>query len=551
MQKLSTFIFSCICAVPLLGAPTSTSLPISESRQSDLPAVNEDMVRKYLTGKSHTRVAPPMKTDTSDQIIYEAPEGTVVNYATTGTSYLAIMGYIGTIPVEDFVTEIVYCEDGSVYWRNAITMIAANTYIKGTDQGDRLVFDLPQAVILNPEYPDEEGNPTLAYAQRMKYNEEDQFYYVNEEDQTVSLIKNEDGSLTADLNGYDIIGMTTPDGIWYGYGNYNTVLSLESENVAVTPPEGIKTEEWMLISDYIGRKVELGFDGNDVYIHNPVLPDYDDPGLIPDYWIKGTIADGEITIPEQYIGHSDLLMVSIYFSPAILVDEETFDKFDVALLKYDDSAKVMTSDVGFSLTARAGYIFGYTETPEIRWQPEDISLNLTNPVIVDAFNYDETIRYGVFAFNLPAMNKDGYFLNPDYIFTRFYVDDEPYIFTPEDYDIEEPMEWVPFLFNDGWDFHQYGQYHRFDLYFDGAESMGIQAKYDDGNNVYFTDIISTSLATSVKDLKEDLTEADNNVIQAEDTIVYSVNGMKCSSENLKPGIYIVRTPKATKKLVIK
>ena len=547
MRRFSTFMMSSICAATMLG--TTMEFPISPSLQQSLPPVNESMVRKDMSATSFHNLTfkAPQKIDANDQVIYEAPEGTVVNYSTTGNAYIAIMGFIGEIPVEDFVTEMVYCEDGSVYWKNAITLIVANTYIKGRDEGDKLVFDLPQAMLLNPEYPDEEGNPTLAYVQRMNYDPEQKFYFVDEENQTVTLYKNEDGSLSGDVDGNAIIGMTTPDGMWYGYGNYNIVLSQSGAQEVVTPPEGLVTEEWMLISNTVGRKVELGFDGNDLYLHYPVLPSTDDPGLFPDYWVKGTVENGIITLPAQYIGQSEMMMVSVTFTPAYF-DGETVERYKVAELQYDADKKIMTSDVGFAILGGPGYLFGYTDAPIIRWQPEDIALNLPNPVILDAFNYDESINYGVFAFELPALNKDGYALNPDYIYTCFFANDEPYIFQPDDYDIEEPMEWVPFLFDDGWDFHQDGDYHRFDLYFDGADTMGIQAKYDDGKNVYYTDIVSISLdPTAIGKI-----EADNqDLSNFEDADIYTINGVKCNSSSLSPGIYIVRTPKSTKKLIVK
>lgn len=549
MRRLSTLILGCLCAGSMLSATNGNSFSISRNQQKALPSFDESLIRK---GLSTTSVSPltkaPLKIDSNDKVIYEAPEGKVVNYSTTGNAYLAIMGIIGQIPVEDFITEIVYCEDGSVYWKNAITLIVANTYIKGTDEGDKLVFELPQAILLNPEYPDEDGKPTLAYAQRMNYSADEQFYFPDEENQTVTLYKNEDGTLTGDVDGNSIIGMTTPEGMWYGYGNYNITLSPAEAQEVVTPPESLVTEEWMLISNSIGRKVELGFDGNELYIHYPVLPSVDDPTLLPDYWVKGTIEDGKITIPRQYIGSSDLMMVSVYFTPAFFDGDDTIERYDEAVLEYDADAKVMVSNVGWALIAGPGYLFGYTDAPTIRWQPEDIALNLPNPVILDAFDYDDTINYGVFAFELPALNKDGYALNPDYIYTRFYVNDEPYTFMPDDYDIEKPMEWVPFLFDDGWDFHQDGDYHRFDLYFIGADSMGIEAKYDDGTNVFYTDIVTISLVqSSVNNIETD----GHEILSAEGASVFNLSGVKCNPSSLTPGIYIVTTPKATKKIIVK
>lgn len=552
MRRLSALVLGCICAGTMLGAADGNSFRISDTHQQSLPSMSEDLVRKDLSKTSLLNYSykAPQRISADDQVIYEAPEGETVSYSTSGMAYMAIMGFIGNIPVEDFITEIVYCEDGSVYWKNSVTMIVANTYIKGKDEGDRLVFDLPQALLLNPDEVDEQGNATLAYAQRMSYNAEEQFYYVNEENQTVTLFKNEDGTLSGDIDGNDILGMTTPDGRWYGYGNYNIVLNPGGPDQVVTPPEDLKTEEWMFISNYVGRKVELGFDGNDLYLHNPVLPSFDDPTLLPDYWIKGTVENGEITIPTQYIGSSELMMVSVYFTPLDYDGDETVEKYDKAVLTYDADAKKMVSDVGFGLMAGPGYLFGYSDAPTIRWQPEDLAINLPNPVILDAFNFDNTIQYGVCAFELAPVNDEGYTLDANYIFCRLFVDGEPYTFDVDDYmKLEEPMEWVPFLYDDGWDFHQDGDYHRFDIYFDGAETMGVQAKYDDGKNVFLTDIVTVSLEGDYVETID--SNNDGDIMNAEGTVIYSINGTKCDKKSLASGIYIVRTPQATKKVIIK
>lgn len=559
MKKFYALLSVIALSVSMQAMAMPQTLTVSHS--ADLPSLDENMVRKDSNIIPVLRfLDQPRRISADDEVIYQAPEGEVVNYTTTGQSYMAILGNIGQIPVMGFNTEMVYCDNGDVYWKNSITQIVANTYIKGTDMGDKIVFQLPQAILVNPEYPDSEGNATLAYAQRMRYDADDQFYYVDEEDNTVTLYKNEDGSLTSDVDGNAIIGMTTPEGMWYGYGNYGITMTPAGETTLVTPPDDLELETWYMISDYVGHPVELGFYGDDeVYFYMPVTCMYDMDGVIPEYWVKGTIEGDEIILPKQYIGMSPMMQCDTYFNPAMMYydyeeDEDVIERYDVAVLSWDPETKTMKSDVSFAVIGGPGYVFGYEETPVIRWQPEEIEYNLPNPVIIDAFNYDDYLHYGVFAFGLPALNKEGYVLDPDYIYARLYVDGEVYEFTPEDYDIDEPMEWVPFLFDDGWDFHQEGAYHRFDIYFDGAETMGVQAKYDDGANIYYTDIVTTDLEVKVADMTERMEGvrvSGNDIIAPSGSTVMSVNGMVCGSRNLEPGVYLVRTSGKTVKVMVR
>ncbi len=105
-------------------------------------------------------------SDLDNTVIYEAPEGRVEHYNTSGQAYMAIMGMVGDLPVENFDTEMVFCDNGEVYWKNCITQMVPNSFIRGEDLGDRIEFALPQCIM---SYPDAEGNIIDIYVHRMKY----------------------------------------------------------------------------------------------------------------------------------------------------------------------------------------------------------------------------------------------------------------------------------------------------------------------------------------------------------------------------------------------
>lgn len=490
MTKLSHFVLSLglLATVSPAGAAD-----FNLSKQIPSGSMEAMQSLKSFVSNGAAKQMPTRSDGLDDSVIYEAPEGTVEHYNTTGTAYMAIMGFLGEIPVEDFDTEIVYCENGDVYWKNSITMIGSNTYIKGVDKGDVIEFSFPQCIM---SYPDEFGEPVNIYAHRMKYEITDEsggWFYIDTDNDTVTLTKNEDGTLSADvIGGEAILGMTTPEGEWYGYGNYNIVMTPGASEV-VMPPAGLETEEWAMISDGVGRFVKVGFDGNDVYVTD-VFEE------MPEAWIKGSVEGDEVIFPSnQFEGVHELIMFNAFFKAVLLeYDEELYEDVIVeqeqAVCKFDAEKKTMVSDVDFALIAGPGFLLGYVEKPTIRWQPSDFEITLENPVILDCFNYDDYLNYGVLAFEMPALTKEGYALNPDYIFFRMFVDGEEYEFDPADYmDIDEPMVWVPFLM-DNYDIHSDGSYHQFDLFIDGVDVYGIQAKYDDGELLYYTDIVNCDLS---------------------------------------------------------
>lgn len=481
----------------------SPSQTVTESEQVNILSKNLNALRNGETRQMKTLRNMATRSELDNTVIYEAPEGRVEHYSTSGSAYMAIAGMVGELPVENFDTEMVFCDNGEVYWKNCITQMVPNTYIKGIDKGDRIEFQFPQCIM---SYPDAEGNSVDIYAHRMKYEIIDDetgegWFYIDEDNDTVSLIKNEDGSLSGDVpKGEAILGMTTPEGEWYGYGNYDIVMTPGIEQ-AVEVPEGLETEPWAMISNGAGSFLRVGFDGDDVYFTE--IFDF-----MPEAWVKGHIEGDKILIPNQFVGTVELLSCAGYFRAITMEEDEEYDDLmpvvheEGITLAYDAEKRVMKSDYYFALMGGPGYLFEYMENPEIRWQPAEVEINLQDPVIVDCFDYDDFLNYGAVAFTLPALNKDGYLIDSNNIYMRMFVDGDPFEFDPEEYtDFDEMTEWVPFSLN-GYDIHSEGSYHRFDFYFMGADTIGIQAKYVDGDIEYTTPIV-TATTTSVKGIDAD------------------------------------------------
>ncbi len=494
-----------------------------------------------IADKAPVRFAVPGALD--GEVIDTAPEGEVIHYSTSGQAFMAIMGMLGELPVENFDTEMVFCEDGSVYWKNCITQMVPNTYIKGEDFGDRIEFQFPQCIMA---YPDADGNMIEIYAHRMKFeiiNEDtnEGWFFVDEDNDVVTLYRFGEMLMGDVAGGEAILGMTTPEGEWYGYGNYNIVMTPGFEE-AVEVPEDLETETWAMHTDGTGRFVRVGFDGDDVYFTE--LFDY-----MPEAWAKGHIEDGHIVLPNQYVGTFQLLQCAAYVRSITIDYDEAVDDYrpvvhdEGLVFDYDAEAKRMTCtqpEYYLSLMGGPGYLFEYYICPTLAWQPAEFEITLNTPVITDCFNYDNSIYYGVVAFDLPATTKEGYLLDPANIWYRMYVDGEPYVFDSAEYiDLTTDTEWIPFNLN-GYDFHSDGAYHRIDHYLDGVDSYGIQAMYDDGTTQYLTPVATWY----INDVKVNSIDSDT----ADKAVYYDIMGRRVERP-AKGDLLIEHRGNATRKVI--
>ena len=96
-------------------------------------------------------------------------------------------------------------------------------------------------------------------------------------------------------NGEWCIGITSNEGLWQGYADWDCVYT-PNDHELVTVPEGLVTEKMQLITNYTGFDVNVGFDGEDVYMKGICH-------MCPDTWIKGKLNGTKVTFENgQYIG---------------------------------------------------------------------------------------------------------------------------------------------------------------------------------------------------------------------------------------------------------
>lgn len=318
-----------------------------------------------------------------DNGIITAPaEGTTNVYTISGSGY-KYSGGQSNLTTLSGSTQIVECEDGTVYFKNIVSTYATGAWVKGVKNGNTITVAAKQPIYYNTTYDATqsvrwarvEGSDVVAADETGDF-----IFTVDDEAKTISL----QGS-TADLF---MAVLWDDDNTWTGNGVFGTVYTFDHEYVApsivtITAPEGLQTEEWYTkghtysngsLNSFKGR-VTIGFDGSDVYLQGVF-------STFPEAWIKGTIDGTTVTFSGlQYLGVEygyDILSIG--------TDGEGLCDF---VMNYDAEAGVLASDASNALLANAAEdrIF-YLE-----WI-DDITISRDAPAVptfeVPYYNYFDT-----------------------------------------------------------------------------------------------------------------------------------------------------------------
>lgn len=417
------------------------------------------------------------------------------------------------------------------YMSDPFYAVATNGILVGDIQDNVVTFTFPQ-YINHEEDEDYLGNPYAIdyYANLVKFELSDDpdeaaegYGWFNVcEQQQLQYTLNEDGSLTylgvvgddsADGGDY-LIGccewVTTEevydeeldeyvdvevDPYWYWNGNGDYILSLnEFTDVAVTAPENLDWEDWTLYtSEYFGRKIKIGFDGNDVYVRG--LFNYEGG---EDFTIKGVV-DGDMVKFEsgQYMGIYWGNMTPVYMLAGKYENDPDWAEIIPSLdFAYDKEKNVMQSADVMFLSSIKNRIYYYTRYMQPKFgnvKPEG-AIELINPVRGDEFYMPEEGWSGDFNFIFPNIDKNDVMLDTSKLFYNVFVDGELFTVYGDEYtnDFEnedDEMTDIPYLWN-GYDIYYSGDYHYFYFYFEGFDRIDIQTLYKDGEDVVKSDMVN-------------------------------------------------------------
>ena len=248
---------------------------------------------------SNGRLTAPKKAESVDVhgIITAPGDGVVKVYKNAGSGY-----YVSNQQVyktaQSGTTQIVECEDGTVYFKDIVSTGSYGVWVKGTKVGNTITVPTKQPVAYSSDYGATisvrwgalSGQNVVAAD-----NTADNFtFVVDEVAGTISLQGTSEALFMATL--WD------DDDSWTGYGVYETVYTYDHDYVApttvtVTPPAGLETETWYASGHTYSQSagqvafestIKVGFDGSDVYLQGVF-------SRFPDAWMKGTISGSTVT----------------------------------------------------------------------------------------------------------------------------------------------------------------------------------------------------------------------------------------------------------------
>lgn len=416
------------------------------------------------------------RTSVVTDVIYEA-EGTVQSMLTTGTGSYVFMESLVYYEDETVSNHVVYGDNGDVYFYNLLPYAGTDTYVKGQIEGDQIVVELPQTLLVHP------SGDYAVNLDILKFT--NQTFAPTDEKNSVTFAIGEDGSLTLETLSADFaLGyIYTNDDAFAGYSANALYLSPFDASL-VELPEDAEPEQWGLVTGSTGYMIDVAIVGDDIYFGS-VFPE-----SFPDIWLKGTIVrDGDKTqvklANRQFMGLDYDSPCYLYFMTEGIdtedeyVEPEFMDFGYKYVFDFDETEKLLLpvdEEIMWVAGLSDEYYYAVDEISRVRIHYQDSFAGTpANPYglyyLVTDFNKNGFIFY------IPAVSTNITVLDPDCLYYRVYVNGEVFTFTPDLYELDEEMDLVPFAFGNDC-IQNYGGATRWIWMFEGGiESLGVQSVY--------------------------------------------------------------------------
>ena len=443
--------------------------------------------------------------------IHERPEGDVHHYTRSGQAWTVTASFLVTEASQDgLFMEVVFSPDGKkAYLKDPVSTQQYDTYVEGNLSADGKTISVPFGQVI-AHYSAYGLDVLFGYVEMQGY--ENHLTGIAVEDEDVVYTISDNGVISLQNSSYykPAGAIYGDDYTWLGYGDcYSRYTPTNATPIGA--PEGLTTETYRIEYDNLatlereGHVVEVGFDGNDVYMRG-VSTTY------PDGWLRGTLDGSTVTVLPQYSGNTE--KSTIFFLPGqpVVPSEEaagTYDptslweKTDAITFTYDAAAKTFTSDgalyVATSMTTPY-YLEAYVR-PSIA-PFSDRGAVPCDPIFVSyADPYLNQFGYFDVKFDLSPNDTEGNPLDLNKLFYRIYLDDEQMTFYTDDYsqfprygygDLEE----LPYSFTEGFDIMGPGY---LSIYAHGVDRVGCQLVYYGGTETTFSNITNYDVATKQVD----------------------------------------------------
>lgn len=440
------------------------------------------------SGRAATRQHAPAKAGEAayPDVISEEPQGTKVLYARSGEVFERQNEAKSRHYECSKYTEVIWGNDGRAYVKSALMSWDNPVYLIGDFVGNDVVFKFPQTY----NHIEWKGYHFYSFVNVLKCTDStpgnEVYVPVSEADGVANEVRfavQGNSMVMRDISDDKVVvGAVDENGTW----NYSADWGVRFdyfEDTPVAAPEGVEVSEWFMSYGIEARNVKVAVKDNEMYLGN--ISKY-----FPEAWIKGTIADGKVTFKSgQYLGVDHGISNHFcYFVGATVKDEtdgtDTWEMYyptENLVFDYNAAAKTMSTDSCMMINTNAGEYAWYLEAfkaPMVRASVGETSNVPKAPVINTFTPYDEIWLAGNVQFDIPTLSETDSPLDTDKLYYRFYVEDMPFTFYPDDYkSLSVETTDIPFSYKDDYDFFANGAEHRLYFRIMDVAKIGLQSVY--------------------------------------------------------------------------
>lgn len=356
---------------------------------------------------SNGRLTAPKKAESVDVhgIITAPGDGVVKVYKNAGSGYYVSNQQVYKTALSG-TTQIVECEDGTVYFKDIISTASYGVWVKGTKVGNTITVPTKQPVAYSSDY-----GATIS-VRWGALSGQNVVAADNTADNFTFVVDDVAGTISLQGTSEDLFMATLwdDDDSWTGYGVYEAVYTYDHDYVApttvtVTPPAGLETETWYASGHTYSQNagqvafestIKVGFDGSDVYLQGVF-------SRFPDAWMKGTISGSTVTFAGLQV-QGDYSGYTIYATGG---DNSGLIDY---VMTYDAENKVISSENALFANAaedKLYYLIYVTDLKIAQAAPGEEEATTAAPV--DVLPYENALNTAdLFGeFGVIDSNKDG------------------------------------------------------------------------------------------------------------------------------------------------
>ena len=479
------------------------SFTVSVSAHNAQPKVVSKYAHVTILPNHSASTAQPKKAKRIadyPEIIDSQPEGTLLeNWSQYADGWYLSVDAPTQWEADGTLCQLVLGNDNSVYIKDPISNLSVDAWIKGYKaEGDTVVFNLPQKLCIGEN--SETGEQTDCVAMRMvaKYYTDDKgnnfvTYIPDTKSQVVKYVMHNDTLRMVSEDGM-ILGLASvADGGWMGFGD-KAHKRYKVKDPMYAPQNTDAAQSYILThtpyeDEYSHIQVRVAIEGNDIFISG-LSPYY------PDAWVKGTLNGNKVVFKgKQYMGVDEIHNSHDYFMPikkehkemdlggGLMVPYDSLIYTDEVVFDFDVQSKELSTNGNMIVSGGKEFVNSLYSYYNASMTPWDNKPGVpATPEINTLWPYDEDAGWGAIEFNMSSYDVDGNYLDPANLYYRIYLDDKPYVYTPDKHiDLVEDMTDVPYLF-DGNDWLVNGDIRVTYFYRGDFTYIGVQAIYIDKND---------------------------------------------------------------------